>query len=474
MGIKQHIFFIFLSIIIIFIIYKLTIINKTSNKKKNRIIKTVKGIEYQDQIYLIDNKYPGYYNLDLNFTSICNISKYKPNNKRDLLIFSYNFLSTIKEYKMLKNIPILFDGIKNSIPYAKIICLIPEKDINTKVPILLKKYNIELYSFKNYNDWQIVNSRFIISKKYLENNKNKYDRIILSDFGDVFFFYDIFSTFNENEIFCSIQCRDYKTKKSKACKKLHHTKDYKWFDLSFDDKELVKNFTRKNYNSLNNGVIMGGYEKMIKFLEIFCNEINVNKKDIFGFDQSLLNKQYYNNQYSEIDFQVERCTQRLCFKPLLSFINDTEKNCQWIKYQIDSCSPYLIHKGEPKYWCNTKKLFKKNITLNNFYNIFNNFEDKEFTYFKFQIPIYKMNENSEEIFLNIDFNYSCINVINQFYIYKKNVILNNFCFTDQMLIIKYSLKLDLTHEIELKQPFYQFLNSNSYFILFKKEKNNLN
>ena len=149
--------------------------------------------------------YPGANNFKLNFNKKCGkIFKYKPNNKRDLVILAYDCLnkSLKHNYYMEKSIENVLNSYRYSIPLAHLICFVPIKLIKSKVVSILKKYGIEIIKISNSNE-HIANRRFIESYNYLKKNKNFYERVLLIDLKDIFIFGDIFATIGRNDLFAN-------------------------------------------------------------------------------------------------------------------------------------------------------------------------------------------------------------------------------------------------------------------------------
>ena len=83
----------------------------------------------------------------------------------------------------------ILNSIKNSIPFAHIICFVPKQSLKSKIVSRLIKFGIDIIKISNSNE-NIVNRRFIESYKYLKKKKF-YERILLIDLKDVFIFGDI-------------------------------------------------------------------------------------------------------------------------------------------------------------------------------------------------------------------------------------------------------------------------------------------
>ena len=311
---------------------------------------------YDDAIFVPENttgSYPKFSDFQLNYEKKCGeVFKHKKNNERDIVFFGYKYYRK-KENELLSLIYSSLDSFKHSIPNAKIVCFFPKYQMFRKIAKILKEFNITIIPFDDYYGIHIVTSRFFLIKKYLEENKNKYDRILLSDLGDVFVLNDIFSTFSEDELFLNKECFYYLTKnETRDCIHINTFNTTKrWLNYFFEG-EILKNLTERNPVNLNAGIIMGGTEKILKFLEIFLKNLeNINKRFLrkFGYDQTILNYLYYYNYFDSIPLKLETCSQRTCFRSQSLRFN---KNTTKIIFKEDECSPVLFHKFFPESWRN--------------------------------------------------------------------------------------------------------------------------
>lgn len=135
--------------------------------------------------------YPKLDEINLNYSGKCGeIFKYKKNNKRDLVFFSYKYNKNYLERSYL--IYNVIDSFKKNIPNAKIVCFVQEDSYTSLVVQLLQKNNVSIIIEKNILEMEIANSRFLYEYQYLKKNINSFDRIIHADLTDIFF-YLIFS-----------------------------------------------------------------------------------------------------------------------------------------------------------------------------------------------------------------------------------------------------------------------------------------
>ncbi len=312
-------------------------------------------IKENDLFFLRKAKYPLAKNLNLNYKGECGkIFKYKPHNSKDYVFLSFkytppnSFKHKLKKNKILSIIPNIIDSYKKALPNCKIICFMPKEAVHKNIMNELKKNNIEVILLEGYEGWSIVNSRFFMIKNYLEKNKGKINRIMMADLTDVFVFADIFSTFDENDLIINEECREFNIKDEKNCLVFSEQKTaIRWMNKSFpNEQNKIKNLINKRVFNINAGLILGGYNKILKFLNILLKNFDYNKKGEYGYDQSTLLLKYYDEEFKDLNITLEPCTQRMCLDSisLLSNKNTTEI------YYSNGCSPVIIHKGFPKSW----------------------------------------------------------------------------------------------------------------------------
>jgi hypothetical protein len=291
--------------------------------------------------------YPRHENLILNYSGKCGeIFKYKKNSNRDLIIFSYHYIIRYK-YRNIKNLVInSLDSVIKSMPNAKIICFVSENSLKSKIVKILRRLNVEVIVFDEFKDIHIVTSRFFLSLKYLKQNKDKFDRVILSDLNDVFMLNDIFSTFNESQILINKECSNYD---NTICNYFNSTNIVKWLNASYyDNKDLFNYIYNLKKPILNAGVIMGGIEKIISFLTILTSNFDLKKAKRFGYDEIILNQLfYYDNKFKDLDFIIEGCGQKICFRSK-SIVYDFDSKI--VQFKENQCSPVIIHKNFPNFW----------------------------------------------------------------------------------------------------------------------------
>jgi len=302
-------------------------------------------------------KYPLAKNFKLNYKGECGkIFKYKPHNSKDYVFLSFkykppNFFNIKRKLKIkrfLATISNIADSYKKVLPNCKIICFMPKEAVHQDTINELKKNNIEVILEEGYKDWNIVNSRFFMIKNYLEKNKGKINRIMMADLTDVFVFADLFSTFNENDLIINEECREFNRKDDKNCLIFAEQKlAVNWMNKAYpNEQNKIKNLMDKKVFNINAGLILGGYNKILKFLNILLKNFDYNKKGDYGYDQSTLLLKYYDEEFKDLNITLEPCTQRMCLDTisLLSNKNTTEI------YYPNGCSPVIIHKGFPKSW----------------------------------------------------------------------------------------------------------------------------
>jgi hypothetical protein len=289
-------------------------------------------------------KYPVLNEIKLNYSDICReIFKYKKNNKRDLVMFTYksNKYNAYSSRSLL--IYNIIESIKKNIPNATIICFVQDNSNINLVIRLLRKNNVLIIKRKDYLNIALVSRRFIYEYEYLKKNIKFYDRVIHADLTDIFFLSDIFQTLKPNELILNKECGKESILGEKGNLILKNKFNRKWFITSFgNNKTLLNLFKKINPVVINAGLIMGDSREYLKFLNIMFNNFNYTKALNYGYDQMLINVLYYTGKFNKINIIFDLCSQRSCFIPKLIF-----KKKNKLLYFKSGCSPALIHKSYP-------------------------------------------------------------------------------------------------------------------------------
>ena len=316
-----------------------------NNKPVIEDYKPIRVEEPNKYVNHVNTYYPGYRHMKLNYDNECgDVFKYKANSNRDLVVLTYQNMGG-ENVKYYKRIPIIIDLYKHVIPNAKKICLTSSLERSDPFVQLMENAGIEMIYNIRYRNWKIVNSRNKILEEYLIEHKNDYDRVIIHDF-DAFMFEDVFRTFNENELVMAAECRKYK--KMNGCITLNSRPFFKdWFNRAFNNKTLTNDFCNRYVANINAGVYMGGIKIMTQFLHRINSYYNLKNSRLWGVDQAIINKMYYNNELSDLNIVLDHCSQRYCY--LQSKSLSTNNSTSTLVYS-DGCSPVLLHKGYPGSW----------------------------------------------------------------------------------------------------------------------------
>ena len=228
----------------------------------------------------VDADFPKVSLFKPNFKGECGkIFKYKSNNKRDLVIFAYDFFNKTNckwdhLLFMKYGIKNVLESFKYSIPFAHIICFVTKRSKEKNVVSILKEFNVEIIEIKD-SSAHIVNRRFLESYIYLNKNKDKYDRVLFIDMDDVYMFGDIFATIKKDDFYLN-KLHYYHNVHDKECDNFMNTS---WKisyikNLKKEKNLLIFNEFEKNVKCIiAAGHFIGGIEKSLKFLEIFSHAL---------------------------------------------------------------------------------------------------------------------------------------------------------------------------------------------------------
>ncbi|KAL7721423.1 Uncharacterized protein QTN25_001839 [Entamoeba marina] len=285
----------------------------------------------------VKTKYPGIYNISLNYHGKCsNVFKYPPNTNRDLIVFGYSKSqkqkASLSDY--MYGFKMVVENIRKNAPNAKILMM-----VFGDIPEL----GIQQIFYETESGLEAANLRFVEIYKYLKTHETEFDRVISADFRDVFMYNDFFRTFSDNELIMSIEC----TSRCICVGQRSYLKD--WL-IKTTNETMANKFIEMNVPNINSGVIAGGIKHVMEFFKVWIENSEQSKLNVWGYEQSLINVLYYTGKMDHIPIVLETCTQRLCFLPgTTSNILNMAPDQKSITYD-DGCSPVITHKGIPPSW----------------------------------------------------------------------------------------------------------------------------
>ncbi|KAL7721422.1 Uncharacterized protein QTN25_001838 [Entamoeba marina] len=299
----------------------------------------------------VKTKYPGIYNISLNYHGKCSdVFKYPPNTNRDLIVFGYS-KSQKQEVSLLDymyGFKMVVESIRKNAPNAKILMMV-FGDISALASFTFKELGIQQIFYETESGLEAANLRFVEIYKYLKTHETEFDRVISADFRDVFMYNDFFRTFSDNELIMSIECFKYK-KGISDCLNVGHNPHLKDWLIKTTNETMANKFIEMNVPNINSGVIAGGIKHVMEFFKVWIDNSEQSKLNVWGYEQSLINVLYYTGKMDHIPIVLETCTQRLCFLPRdTSNILNMAPDQKSITYD-DGCSPVITHKGIPPSW----------------------------------------------------------------------------------------------------------------------------
>ncbi|EDR24117.1 hypothetical protein EDI_199070 [Entamoeba dispar SAW760] len=298
----------------------------------NPIIKPRIKSKYEDKLFNLYN---------FNYSGECAVPfKYKPNNKRDLLIYGVYFSDKRKWNKQQQTTLQTLSLNQNGIPNATKILLLCGEPPEPNFSSLMNSKGVEVIPVKVDSLYNGAVLRYVIIQKYLEENKEKYDRVFIADLRDVVFFEDGFATFSDKQLYLSKECSRNDTGNI-SCASLALNFPKKWMRESVSE-EVAELYAANKTKIINSGTIFGGIEQVLHFLQIFTSQFNYQRVNIWGYDQSLLNYMYYSGQFNSLNITIATCDQMFCF--------DLRNGCYYNKKEKSltvrgtNCSPIIRHK----------------------------------------------------------------------------------------------------------------------------------
>jgi len=242
--------------------------------------------DWQKGVHVLNAKKPfvGVNKMKLSFGGLC--SKYytePPSTKRDLLLFSFKE----GDDEFFRRTNLTLSTIRPVMPNVsvKIFTFGPLSERTKK---LFASVNAEILdNGDKYQDYAIVNSRFFVCYDYLSSHRNEFDRIIFSDIKDIIFFNDPFLGVSASKLRLTAECFNLA---NSFC--LNHNIIDPW-TRRFYDPQTVRWFNQNNFKYLNAGTLHGGIGPMIEFLKKFIARFERRFIRDWGYDQTLLNIEYY-------------------------------------------------------------------------------------------------------------------------------------------------------------------------------------
>ncbi|BFU20453.1 hypothetical protein EHI8A_127660 [Entamoeba histolytica HM-1:IMSS-B] len=276
-----------------------------------------------------------------NYKESCgNVFQYQPSNAQDLILYCGSVeLGAWKEIKKYSDIiqPMINEVMPN---VTKVFLLIGKPPTITFLEEM-KRYGVKVIQRANSSQEVSKNvavvQRIFVSLEYLKENKNKYNRVIFSDFRDVFYFSDAFATFTKDDLILLMECYGINSRK---CTTFTEPTNFRWVQQGFG-RETASLFAKRKEIIINGGLFFGGIDKVIELLTIEVKNIK-GKRLNWGLDQAALNYVYYTGQLNHLSVTKEFCSQRICFtEAVTSVYNHSAKTLVSI---LNGCSPVIRHK----------------------------------------------------------------------------------------------------------------------------------
>ena len=283
----------------------------------------------------------------LNFNGNCSkIFKYEKNNKKDLLLNAIYYKNKEKWFKEKERVIFSLSINNKTIPNCtKILIMYGEEPEEGFIKMMNEfGYNV-LRSSKNPNHkyFNAAIERFFDFYNYLQSNKTNYDRVAITDFRDVIWLNDGFSTFSDSEIIITNECSNY-INKQLFCRDYSNCKtNRKWMRKCYG-KEITFNLQKNNKLINNVGLIIGGIDKMVDFTKIFIEEANKKKEkhNIWGIDQSIMNYIVHYGFLEHLNISFNKVSQQIGLEQFGGYIYN--KSTKSIMDPITKCSPVIRHK----------------------------------------------------------------------------------------------------------------------------------
>ncbi|ELP83915.1 hypothetical protein EIN_311760 [Entamoeba invadens IP1] len=279
-----------------------------------------------------------------NYSGVCGkVFTSPPNGPDDYIISSYDMMMQCVKKQMWETLSMA----RTAMPRAQMVLLLfhfpPIWCIGDMERF--KQLNITTIKVQRRILEQSVAIRYVIFHKYITENVNKINRIILMDPRDVVFFEDFFRTFSTDDVGWLAECTG-SINKNECYSPATYRPHAEWLNDYFS-KEIRDDFVKRRLPSINGGFGYGGAHKIKQVLDIYIENMNP-KYMVWGYDQALLNVLYYHGKFNSTGLKLVKCEQKLCYIGRSSF-KLIEKKVVYVDKDNLGCSPVASHKFELYY-----------------------------------------------------------------------------------------------------------------------------
>ncbi|ELP88788.1 hypothetical protein EIN_437680 [Entamoeba invadens IP1] len=278
---------------------------------------------------------------NFNYKGKCSkVFKYKKNNPRDLFLTAIYFKNPNVWFNIKDRAVRCLKVAQSGIPDAtRKVLLLSENEI-PDFTMTMNELGVSVENHpinKTFTNGAVL--RYFATYDYLSQNQEKYDRVVFGDFKDIYFFADGFATFDANDLIFLIECKGVNS--MKTCLTLAEPTNRGWIRTSFG-KDIADKYANNKTLLSNVGVVLGGTKKMLKYLEIFKDNVIPEKADNWGHDQALHNKLLYSGYFESLNYTKDYCTQRVCFSEDKSVVWNQKKKALYTRGT--GCAPVIRHK----------------------------------------------------------------------------------------------------------------------------------
>ena len=278
--------------------------------------------------------------------------KYKRNNKRDLVFHSYHFKDEESWNQLKQRFIDAFEINKSGIPNARKIFMTYGDWANDEFKEVVKDAGYEIIKsdipLKKGEFLNVAVYRFFDFEKYLLKHKDEFDRVVISDVMDVYWFADGFQTIGDDELIVIPECDDFDKDNNKWCRvigdSLSGYNGY-WVKDCFGD-DVLNQLEKDKAIVINSGFVAGSTEKVLKFLRIFNQFMmkKIEKLNTWGFDQSAMTVAHHFGLFNELNITLEKNTRRMGNDMRGRYKYDKDEK---VLYMLSKkCSPIIRHKIE--------------------------------------------------------------------------------------------------------------------------------
>ena len=291
------------------------------------------------------NPFPGVGGVRTNFSGACGaVLGGAPGTARDVVVYGFDMKASFSDEKQARyagQVRVALGLLRRSVPRATavVFAIYP---VGPELRRIYEEANVTIIPIPQFVGWQTANARILATYQFLLEHKDSIDRVVFADLRDVLFFNDPFRLITNDSIIMAQEC--FQTEQCIVLN--HHPMHFQWFAQSFGVMEAYR-FKEMEVPLINSGIIMGRAEPMRALFRELDKHIKPKHKNLWGYEQSLLNLVVYSGFMDTHHIALHECDQTVC---ITQNGIDFGKKTDQVVLVSNGCSPVVMHQGIPLSW----------------------------------------------------------------------------------------------------------------------------